>query len=189
MHVLIVCGSLREGSYNRMLAKAAEELAPAEISFEWGDISGIPLYNQDDDPAYNKALSEGDHPPKVQRLKEQIAEADAVLFVSPEYNYSIPGGLKNAIDWASRAPSPLRGKPVGVIGASTGIGGTLRMQQHIRASFQFLNAPCMLQPEVIVSQAQNRFDAAGKLVDEATRMVLKAYLEAFAKWIDAHKTS
>lgn len=186
MHILILCGSLREGSYNRSLAKAAEELAPEGMTFEYGDIVGFPPYNQDLDPTYNQALSEADMPAAARDLKEQIALADGVLIVSPEYNYSIPGALKNAIDWVSRGRQPLREKPVGVMGASMGVGGTLRMQQHMRAVFQFLNAYCMLQPEIIVALAQNRFDAAGVLTDESTRGFLKAYMLAFEAWVRKH---
>lgn len=189
MKILIICGSLREGSYNRMLANAAQEVAPDVLEFEYGDFADFPSYNQDADPSLNEALAPSDLPAGVRLLKEQIAAADGVLFVSPEYNYSIPGGLKNAIDWASRNPSPLRGKPVGVMGASQGLGGTLRMQQHIRACFQFLNAPCMLQPEIIVGSAQTRFDAEGNLIDEATRGFLKAYMVAFDQWVTRHSAT
>lgn len=183
MKVLIICGSLREGSYNRMLARAAEQLSPEGLTFEHADISQIPIYNQDADPSYNKALTDADTPAAVRRLKEQIATVDGVLFVSPEYNYSIPGGLKNAIDWVSRGQSPLRGKRVGVMGASMGVGGTIRMQQHVRASFQFLNAHCMLQPEIVVATAQKKFDEAGNLTDETTRGFLQKYMEAFEQWV------
>jgi chromate reductase, NAD(P)H dehydrogenase (quinone) len=186
MEILIVCGSLREASYNRMLANAAVEVAPRALSFVHADIGEIPPYNQDADPTYNKALSEADSPASVRRLREEMTCAAGILFVSPEYNYSIPGVLKNAIDWVSRGESPLRGKPVAIMGASMGVGGTIRMQQHIRACFQFLNAPCMLQPEIIVPTAQNRFDANGKLTDENTRKFLTAFMEAFEKWVSGH---
>ncbi len=183
MKVLIVCGSLREASYNRMLAREAEKLAPEGMTFEHADFSEVPAYNQDFDPTYNKALSEAETPHAVRRLKEQIEAADGVLFISPEYNYSVPGSLKNAIDWVSRGQSPLRKKRVGVMGASMGVGGTIRMQLHIRACFQFLDAYCMLQPEIVVALAQNKFDESGSLTDEQTRTFLGKYMEAFEKWI------
>lgn len=183
MKVLIVCGSLREASYNRMLAREAEKVAPEGMTFDYADFSEIPAYNQDIDPTYNTSLADADTPPSVRRFKEQIAEADGVLFVSPEFNYSIPGALKNAIDWASRGQSPLRGKRVGVMGASMGVGGTIRMQLHIRATFQFLNAHCMLQPEIVVALAQHKFDAAGNLTDETTRGFLSTYMAAFEKHV------
>src|SRR5215468_3679831 len=130
--VLGICGSLRKGSFNRMALRVAQELAPAGMKVDVADISGFPLYNED-------VRAQG-FPPPVQTFRDQIAAADALLFVTPEYNYSMAGVLKNAIDWGSRPPDqPFDGKPVAIMGASMGLGGTGRAQYHLRQSCVYLN--------------------------------------------------
>jgi chromate reductase len=179
MHVLALIGSLRRGSYNRMTYNAVRELLPDGVTLEEGEIGAIPLFNDD-------VLTESGHPEPVRRLREQIAAADAVLFISPEYNYSIPGVLKNAIDWVSR-PSidqPFRGKPVAVMGAARGALGTSRMQYHLRQVFVFLEAIALLKPEVMITFEETKFDARGRLTDERTRQVIRAQLEALAAWVE-----
>ena len=175
--VAAFAGSLRKDSYNRRLARAVRELAPPSLAVTIEEIDAIPLYNLDVERA---AFPEG-----VTRLKEALRAADGTLIVTPEYNFSVPGVLKNVIDWISRPPgdSALRGKPVGVLGASPGAVGTARAQMHLRAIFANLNAIVMPQPAVVIAHAQEKFDAAGRLTDEPTRTHIRTYLEAFARWI------
>lgn len=180
LHVLGICGSLRGQSLNRGLLRAAVELAPAGMSITTFDmLAAIPPYNADDDvdPA----------PQSVRALRDAIRTADGVLFVTPEYNYSVPGQLKNAIDWASRGgdASPLRGKPCAVMGTSPGISGTMRMQHHLRQILVFTDSPVLPQPEVILPRAGERFDANAKLTDTGTRELVSKQLVAFASWIRA----
>lgn len=158
---------------------AAIELAAAEkvpMTFTVAEIGDLPLYNED--------LRENDSfPPPAARFREQIADAEAILFVSPEYNYSLPGVLKNAIDWASRAPSqPFANKPFAVMGASGGMSGTMRMQYHLRQIAVFLNMHPLNQPEVFVRNAKTVFDANLELTDEATRHVVVKQLNALVAW-------
>jgi chromate reductase len=176
LKVLGICGSLRKGSYNLAALHAAVEAAPEGMSIEVGPWLGdIPLYNGD-------VQAEG-FPAPVTALAEKIRAADAVLFASPEYNYSIPGVLKNAIDWLSRLPEqPFAGKPVGMIGASMSILGGARAQYHLRQTFVFLDALPMNKPEIFIALAQNKFDADGKLTDDQTRGFIRANLEALARW-------
>ena len=175
--VLPLLGSLREASYNRLVVRAARELAPDGMTIaEHPDLREIPPYNQD-------ALDAEGYPASVVTLRESIARADAVLFVSPEYNYSIPGVLKNAIDWASRgADQPFKGKPASVMGASPGLVGTARMQYHLRQVFVFLEMLPVNKPEVIINQVSTRFDETGKLTDEATAKVIRGHLAALDAW-------
>ena len=170
-----ICGSLRKGSYNRMLLNAAAELLPKDATMEVAEISGIPVFNAD---------SESDIPESVREFKAKVKAADAILFVSPEYNYSVPGVLKNAIDWASRPPaeSAWAGKAVAVMGASTGMLGTARMQYHLRQTFVFLDMRPLNKPEVMVAQAAQKFDASGKLTDEKTRELVGRLLENLVAW-------
>jgi chromate reductase len=176
LDVLGISGSLRKGSYNTAALRAAQELAPAGMSIEIGSIAGIPIYDAD-------VQAEG-FPTPVAELAERMRKADAVLIASPEYNYSIPGGLKNAIDWLSRLPEqPFAGKPVDMIGASMSLLGAARAQYHLRQSFVFLDALPMNKPEVFITLAQTKFDAEGRLTDEPTRKFLAANLEALARWI------
>jgi chromate reductase len=173
--VLGICGSLRNGSFNRMLLNAAIELKPPGVRVETVDIRPIPLYDDD--------LRLAGYPPVVQAFRDKIKAADALLFVTPEYNYSVPGVLKNAIDWGSRPPDqPFNGKPVGIAGASGGIFGTARAQYHLRQICVGLNMFPLNKPEVLIGQAQNKFDAAGKLTDEATRGFVKDLMAALEAW-------
>ena len=178
MHILAVIGSLRRDSYNRMTYNAVRELLPGGVTIEEGEIGSIPLFNDD-------VLVESGPPEPVRRLREQIAAADAVLFISPEYNYSIPGVLKNAIDWISRPASaqPLRGKPVAIMGAALGALGTGRMQYHLRQVFVFVEAIPLGKPEVMITFEERKFDAQGRLTDEPTRRVMRAQLEALVAWV------
>jgi chromate reductase, NAD(P)H dehydrogenase (quinone) len=177
MRVLGIAGSLRAGSFNRSLLRAAQELAPAGMEIEAYDLAPIPLYNGD-------VEARGD-PEPVAAFKSAIREAGALLFATPEYNYGVPGVLKNAVDWASRPPgkSVLNGKPAAVMGASPGNGGTIRAQLQLRQAFVFTQTLAMLQPEVLVAKASEKFDAQGRLTDEATRGFLRKFLEAFGEWI------
>ena len=174
--VLGICGSLRMRSFNRMALRVEQELAPAGMKVDAADISAFPLYNED-------VRAQG-FPPAVQTFRDQIAAADALLFVTPEYNYSMSGVLKNAIDWASRPPNqPFDGKPVAMMGASGGVLGTARAQYHLRQTCVFLNMFPVNKPEVMIPQAQNKFDADGKLTDQPTRDFISAHLVAFKAWV------
>jgi chromate reductase len=177
LRVLGIPGSLRQGSLNRALLRAAAELAPDGLRIEIHDLREVPLYDGDVEAA-------GD-PPGVAAFKAAIREADAILVACPEYNHGVPGVLKNAIDWASRpaGASPLNGKPAGIIGASPGLVGTARGQAQLRQAFTFTNTSSMLQPEVLVAQAHTRFDREGRLVDETSRGFLAQYLAAFHAWL------
>jgi chromate reductase len=176
VRVLGFAGSLRAGSYNRALLRSAQELAPAGLAIEIYESIDLPLYNGD-------VEARGD-PEPVAAFKAAVRQADAILIATPEYNYGVPGVLKNAIDWASRPPgeAPLGGKLAGIIGASTGIVGSARAQLQLRQAFTFTNTVAMLQPEVLVSRAHEKFDGAGRLTDEATRTFLQQYLETFHGW-------
>lgn len=180
-HIQLVgmSGSLRKGSYNTMLLNAAAQLLPADVSMEIISIADLPLYNADLDlPAAKQ------RPAEVEHFRKTIADADGILISSPEYNYSIPGGLKNAIDWASRGEdSPLLRKPVTVIGATPGLWGTVRMQLAFHAVFLFLDMKPVYKPEVLVAQADKKFDKDGNLTDETTKKLLRQKLEAFKKVI------
>jgi chromate reductase len=178
LKVLGVAGSLRADSYNRGLLRAAAELAPAAgIEITTFDLSPIPMYNGD--------VEAQGVPEPVRALKQAIGEADGLLIATPEYNYGVPAVLKNAIDWASRPPrdSPLVGKPAALMGATPGGAGTVRAQLQLRQSFVFTQTLAMLQPEVAIARAHEKFDARGNLVDESTRAFLAKMLEAFAAWI------
>jgi len=177
--VLGICGSLRKGSFNRMALHVAQELAPAGMKVDIADISAFPLYNED-------VRAQG-FPPAVQTFRDQIAAADALLFVTPEYNYSVSGVLKNAIDWASRPPNqPFDGKPVAIMGASGGVLGTARAQYHLRQTCVFLNMFPVNKPEVMIPQAQNRFDAEGRLTDETAKGLIKQLMESLQAWTQRH---
>jgi len=177
LKVVGFAGSLRRASYNRGLLRAAIEGPPAGMEISGFDLEPIPMYNGD--------VEARGTPEAVEAFKRAIRGADGLLIATPEYNYGVPAVLKNAIDWASRPPkdSPLVGKPVAVMGASPGMGGTIRAQLQLRQSFVFTQTLCMLQPEVVVAKAQEKFDAAGNLTDESTRAFLAKMLEAFAAWI------
>ncbi|KRA84301.1 NADPH-dependent FMN reductase [Altererythrobacter sp. Root672] len=177
VRVLAFAGSLRAGSYNRALLRAAQELTPEGMRIEIFDIGEVPLYNSDVEAA-------GD-PPAVAAFKQAIAAADGLLIATPEYNHGVPGVMKNAIDWASRPPqgAPLGRKPVGIIGASPGQTGSARGQSQLRQAFEFTNSYCMPQPEILVFRAHEKFDADGNLTDAATREYLAGYLAALRDWI------
>jgi chromate reductase len=168
-------GSLRKGSYNKALMRAAMQLLPEGVTLEVFDIGGFPLFNQD---------FERTPPEIVKEFKAKIRAADGLLIASPEYNYSVPGVLKNAIDWASRPPSDnvFDGKPVAVMSASVSKFGGGRMQYHLRQSFVWLNLYPINRPEFMLANAAGYFDGEGNLTDEDTRKRLRELLEALAKW-------
>ncbi len=160
--ILGLCGSLRAGSYNRAALRAALELAPDGVEMRTAEIGDLPLYNED--------LRAAGEPPAVEAFGAQLAWADAFLFVTPEYNYSVPGVLKNAIDWGSRLKTqPFAGKAAAVMGASIGLLGTARAQYHLRQMGVFLDLQFVNRPEVMIGQAASRFDAEGRLTDAPTR--------------------
>jgi chromate reductase len=173
--ILGIAGSLRKASYNRGALRAAQQVAPRDVTIEICDLAGIPPFNQDE---------ESSMPEPVVRFKARIRAADAILFVTPEYNYSIPGVLKNAIDYASRpyGDSAWNGKPVAIMGASVGMLGTARAQYHLRQWFVFLNMHPLNKPEVMIANAGDRFDDQGNLTDDDTREHIKKLVEALAQW-------
>ncbi len=175
IRVLGIAGSLRESSYNRGALRAAVELAPEGVTIETFDINGIPPFNQDD---------EGSPPEIVTEFKQKIREADAIIFSTPEYNYSLPGVLKNAIDWASRpyGDSAWNGKPAAIMGASPGAIGTARAQYDLRKVMVFLNMFPINQPEVMIGKAGEKFDADGNLTDEKTREFIAKLVSNLADW-------
>jgi chromate reductase, NAD(P)H dehydrogenase (quinone) len=175
VRIVGMSGSLRKDSFNTATLRAAIELAPQGMTLDTVEIGNLPLYNDD--------IRHAGYPPTVESFPAKLTKADAILFVTPEYNYSIPGVLKNAIDWASRPPDQaFDGKPVGIMGASPGVIGTARAQYHLRQMLVFLNAFPINKPEVMIGQAATRFDAAGRLVDEATRGFIRQHLQALADW-------
>jgi chromate reductase, NAD(P)H dehydrogenase (quinone) len=172
--VLGICGSLRKASFNAALMRIADELKPAGMTIVHADISQIPLYNED-------VRAQG-FPPPVEKLRQQIKAADALLFACPEYNYSMSGVLKNAIDWASRPPEqPFAGKPAAIMGAGAGMAGTARAQGHLRQSMVFLDVIPLNKPEVLVGAAHTKFDAEGKLDDETARKLIGDLLVALER--------
>ena len=176
LRILGLSGSLRRVSLNRAALEAAQELATSDMEITLFDLAPIPLYNED--------LRAQGNPPAVTELRSHIAAADGVLIATPEYNYSIPAVLKNAIDWASRPPDqPFNGKPVAILGASPGRTGTARAQYHLRQCFVFLNAHLLNKPELMIAGANQLFDDEGKLVDPDTREHLVKLLAGFGQWI------
>jgi chromate reductase len=173
--ILGIAGSLRQGSYNRAALRAAERLVPEGARLDIFDLAGIPLFNQDD---------ERNLPPRVVELKRSIRAADAILLATPEYNYSFPGVLKNAIDWASRpyGDNSWEGKPVAVMGASPGNLGTSRAQYHLRQVLMALNMRALNRPEVLISSAAERFDVEGNLKDENTGKHIRSLLQTLVEW-------
>jgi chromate reductase len=175
INVLGISGSLRKGSLNLKALKAAGGLLPAGCAFQIADISGVPVYDND---VYDKGF-----PPAVETLRAQVSAADALLIATPEYNYSIPGVLKNAIDWVSRPPDqPFAGKPVALLGASPGGSGTMRAQYHLRQVFVFLDMKPVNKPEVFIPGAAGKFDEAGALTDERTAESLAALGASLVDW-------
>ncbi|MCL4554786.1 MAG: NAD(P)H-dependent oxidoreductase [Actinobacteria bacterium] len=170
IHILGIAGSLRQASYNASALRAAAELAPEGATLEIFEIDSIPLFCQDE---------ERDPPAEVLRLKSHIREADAILFATPEYNYSVPGVLKNAIDWASRpyGDNAWSGKPAAIMGASVGALGTARAQYHLRQMMVFLDMHPINQPEVMIGSASQRFDEHGRLTDPTSRDLIAKLLQ------------
>jgi chromate reductase len=173
--ILGFAGSLRKGSYNKSLLRAAQEMVPEDAILEVFDLEKIPPFNQD---------LENQPPEKVKEFKVKIRASDAILIATPEYNYSIPGVLKNAIDNASRpyGDNAFNGKPAAIMGASIGMLGTARAQYHLRQSIVFLNMYPLNQPEVMVPFAQEKIDQNGRLTDQKTREKIRELLEALVSW-------
>ena len=170
-----ISGSLRARSYNTALLRAAVELAPPGARIQLFSLAEIPIYNED--------VRERGFPPPVEALRDRIRAADALLIVTPEYNYSIPGVLKNAIDWASRPPAqPFDGKPIALMGASPSMLGSARAQYHLRQSFIYLNAHILSRPELMVASAPTRFDDQLRLTDEKTRETIINLLIGLRDW-------
>jgi chromate reductase len=174
--VAVLVGSLRKGSFNRMLAHAVEKLAGDALQFGHVRIDDLPLYSQDFD---------SDYPETCQRLKQDIEAADAVLFVTPEYNRSMPGVLKNAIDIASRpwGTNSFAGKPGAVIGTSIGAAGTAMAQQHLRNSAVFLDIPMLAQPEVFVQFKDGLIEPDGTIGNDDTRTFLQDFVDRYIAWV------
>ena len=175
IRILGIAGSLRRDSYNRATLRAAIELAPEDASIDIFELDGIPGFNQDE---------EQNPPAKVVELKRRIREAGAILFVTPEYNYSVPGVLKNAIDWASRpyGDSAWNGKPAAIMGASVGTIGTARAQYHLRQMMVFLNMFPVNQPEVMIGNASEKFDAQGNLTNDVAKQFIRQLLQNLVDW-------
>jgi chromate reductase len=176
--IAVVIGSLRRDSFNRKLANAIVKLAPPEFSFKEAQIGDLPLYNQDDD------ASQAD---SVKRLKREIRAAHGLLFVTAEYNRSIPGVLKNAIDHASRpyGDSAWAGKPAGVLGVSVGAAGTCMAQQHLRNVLAYLDVPTLGQPEAFIQAKEGLFDEAGG-IGQASKQFLQTWMDRYAAWVKEH---
>ena len=173
--ILGIAGSLRKGSYNAAALRAAQKLVPDGAVLETFDIAPIPIYNED--------VKQAGFPPPVQDMRSRIAGADALLIVTPEYNYSVPGVLKNAIDWASRPPDqPFNNKPVAIMGASPGMLGSARAQYHLRQICVFLNMHFVNKPEVMIAAANTKFNEAGELTDETTRKLVRDLLQSLVDW-------
>jgi len=177
MRILGISGSLRRDSHNRRLLLEAAELFPAGTELElFGGLKAVPPYDEDDD------RDEETHP-AVTELRDAITRADAVLIATPEHNSSVPGQLKNAIDWASRPPDqPFAGKPCAIIGAAAGMAGSARAQYDLRRSCVFLDMHPLNKPEVLIGQAQNKFDADGHLTDEAAQGFIRDLMTNLASW-------
>ena len=172
LKVFAISGSLRRASYNSAALRAAQALAPADMEIDiFTGLRDIPPYDDD--------VRAAGFPPQVAEMRRRIAEAHALLIATPEYNHSVPGVLKNAIDWASRQPdAPLNGKSIAILGASMGMMGTVRAQYHLRDMCVFFDAHVVNKPEVFIGQAHTKFDAAGTLTDEPTSAILRTLLES-----------
>lgn len=176
LNVLGIAGSLRRGSFNRALIRAAVELAPDGMTIETFDLNPLPFFNAD--------IEEQGDPLSVVEFKQAIQNADALLFSTPEYNYGLPGVLKNALDWASRPPeSPLNGKPAAIMGASPGRTGTARSQLQLRQTLQSTRSPVMPGPEVLVAGAHELVNEEGVLIDDKTRQYVAKLLESLVQWV------
>ncbi len=180
--IAVVVGSLRKDSFNKKLGLALEKLAKGKMEFVFVEIGDLPLFNQD---------LEANVPASVTRLKNEIESADGVLFITPEYNRSIPGVLKNAIDWGSRpyGKSSWAGKPAAICGTSPGAVGTAVAQTHLRSiTGGFLDMPTLGQPEMYISYKEENFDADNNVINEGTRKFLEGFLNKFASWVDLHNS-
>ncbi|WP_242107853.1 NADPH-dependent FMN reductase [Luteimonas aquatica] len=177
--VAVLVGSLRKDSHNKKLAKAVEKLAPADFAFDHVRIDDLPLYTQDFDD---------DYPAQGKRLKQQVEQADALLFVTPEYNRSIPGVLKNALDIGSRpwGTNSFAGKPAGVLGTSIGAMGTALAQQHLRNVLAYLDVPTMAQTEVFLQYKDGLIDAEGNIGNDDTRKFLQGWVDKYVDWVKLH---
>jgi chromate reductase len=176
VRLLGLVGSLRRASVNRSLVVAVAECLPPEATLTIYDGLGeLPLFNTDIAP----------EPESAARLKAAIASSDGLVVASPEYNYTVTGVIKNAIDWATRpvATSPLRGKPIGLVSASIGMSGGMRAQYHLRQIFVYTDSPVMAQPEVLIPRSNERFDAEGRLTDESTRVLLTKFGASLVTWV------
>ncbi len=179
LSLLGICGSTRKASLNNALLRVVAETLPPEATLKsYEGLDHLPIFNSD-----------LDEPLSVVALKRAIASADGVIFAVPEYNYSVPGGLKNALDWVSRPPatSPMRGKPIGLVGAATGMSGTIRAQLHMRQILVYSDSVVMAQPEVLIPRAHERF-VEGTLTDEPTRQLVARFSAAFVTWVRRHTT-
>ena len=177
LRIVAISGSLRKASFNTAALRAARELAPSDIEIDIVTLEDIPLYDDD--------LRDKQMPTAVTRLCETIAYADAVLIATPEYNYSLPGVLKNAIDWVSRTePQPFKNKAVAIMGASPSAIGTARAQYDLRKIFVYLDAHVLNKPEVMIGGAGSRFDVDGRLIDETTRKFIASQLVSLQVWAD-----
>ncbi len=176
LKILAFAGSLRKGSYNKALIRCAVKVAPQNLAIEVFDLEGIPPYNAD---------LEKTPPQRVVEFKEKIRGADALLMATPEYNYSISGVLKNALDWASRPKedTPLMGKPVAIMSASTGVLGGARAQYHLRQCFVFLDMHPVNDPQVMLAHADKNVGADGEINNEQTQKLVRQLLEALAAWV------
>jgi chromate reductase len=179
LNYLGISGSLRQGSYNTAALRLAQSLAShvtgSDVTIDHFDLAEIPLYNED--------VRQQGLPASVEALRDAIRAADALLIATPEYNYSVPGVLKNAIDWASRPPDqPFKDKPIAIMGASPGRTGTARAQMHLRQCFLFLDAKLLSRPEVMIAHARDKFDADGKLLHGETAKDIVGLLNALTQW-------
>ena len=179
-NVVGLAGSLRRGSYNRALLRAATEIAPPALHIVIHELDGIPLYNGD--------IEAAGVPPGVVQLRDVVRQADGLLIATPEYNHGVPGGRKNTIDWLSGPPrnSALNGKVAGLMGATLGTLGTARAQSQLRQAFVFTNTYALLQPEILVSHAHEKFDADDRLVHQPTRDVIATFLQRFTDLLALH---
>lgn len=175
-HIAVVVGSLRRESFNRHLAQAVISLAPADFTFEFIDIGSLPLYSQDYD---------ADYPEAGKQLKQRIEAADGLLFVTPEYNRSIPGVLKNALDWGSRpwGTNSWGNKPGAVIGTSVGATGTALAQQHLRNVLAYLDVATLGQPEVFIKHDVSAINEKGEIVSDGTRKFLQTFVDRYVAWV------
>ncbi|NGO65322.1 NAD(P)H-dependent oxidoreductase [Rhizobium daejeonense] len=182
IHVAVVVGSLRKGAFSRSIALAMKEIAAPRLELTIVEIGGLPLYNPD---------LESETPPEAwSRFRSEIAKSSAVLFVTPEYNRSIPGGLKNALDVGSRpyGKSAWSGKPAAIVSVSPGMLGAFGANHHLRQPLVFLDMPVLQQPEAYISKVGDLLDAEGKLTSDGTRDFLKTFIDKFADWIEATGT-